>query len=169
MEALGIFQDVETSSRAVERLIKAGFAEEDITSLTSVPYPEGVLAKPSRRSWFRWLALAGGIAGAGVGFLLAAGTAWMYPVQTADKPIIALYPVGIITYEITMLFAIIGTMIGMFLEMRLPALEKRIYDPEIGDGLIGISVTPRGAPGEEKAVAIMREAGALRIHSSEEP
>ncbi len=68
-------------------------------------------------------------------FCLAAGTAWVYPVQTGDKPIIALYPTGIVTYEMTMLFALVGTMVGMFLEMRLPALKKRLYDPAISRGL----------------------------------
>ena len=125
---------------AVEGLVRAGFTEAQITSLTSVPYPDGVLVKSGQRSWFRWLALAGGMAGAVAGFGLAAGTAWLYPVQTGDKPIIALYPTAIITFEVAMLFAIIGTMVGMFLEMGLPALGKRPYDPAIAEGCIGISV-----------------------------
>jgi hypothetical protein len=100
-----------------------------------------VLVHAEKKSWFRWLTMAGGFAGAGAGFLLAAGTAWLYPVQTGDKPIIALYPTGIIVFEITMLFAIIGTMAGMFLEMRLPSLKTRPYDPAIAEGCIGISVT----------------------------
>src|SRR6185369_17034680 len=140
-----------------------------------------------RRSWFRWIALAGGLAGAASGFALAAGTAWVYPVQTGDKPIISSYPTAIITYELTMLFAMIGTIIGMFLEMRLPALTKRPYDPAISEGCIGISVSIHAGgevvkcdqgtksgecigdsasipSGEQRSRAekIMREAGALR-------
>ena len=35
-----------------------------------------------------------------------------------DKPIIALFPAGIVTFEVTMLFAIIGTMvIAMYLPL----------------------------------------------------
>ena len=190
MEILGIFRDIESAGRGVDGLLRAGFTEAQITSLTSVSYPDGVLVKTDRRSWFRWLALAGGIAGVGAGFLLAAGTAWLYPVQTGDKPIIAFYPTGIVTFELTMLFAIVGTMVGMFLEMRLPPLGKRLYDPAIAEGFIGISVTAhaggeivacgRGTtPGEcigtiasvpakeQKSLAeeIMREAGAIRVIS----
>jgi len=84
METLGIFKDVETSTRAVEGLIKAGFSEETITSVTSAPYPDGVIVKTDQRTWFRWMSVAGGIFGACTGFLLAAGTAYMYPVQTGD-------------------------------------------------------------------------------------
>ena len=45
METLGTFKDVESAARAVDSLVKAGFAEETITSLTSVPYPDGVIVR----------------------------------------------------------------------------------------------------------------------------
>ena len=194
METLGIFEDIETAGRAVDSLVKAGFSESEITSLTSVAYPDGVLVKTDGRTWFRWLALAGGIAGAGAGILLAVGTAWVYPVQTGDKPIIALYPTAIICFEVAMLCAIIGTMAGMFLEMRLPTLGKRPYDPAIAEGCIGICLsihaggeTVHCRPGEEpgecigeisflpaaeqkvRAIEIMRTAGVLRVIGEETP
>lgn len=194
MEILGIFRDVETAANGVEGLVRAGFVEAQITSLTSVPYPDGVLVKSGKRSWFRWVALVGGMTGALAGFGLAAGTAWLYPVQTGDKAIIALYPTGIITFEVTMLFAIIGTMVGMFLEMGLPPRKAGLYDPAIADGCIGISVTVHGggevvacgegegtgecigiiaslSAGEQiaRAEAIMGEAGALRVIAEEAP
>lgn len=156
MEILGIFSDVESAARGVESLLREGFSEAQIDSLSSVPYPDGVLVKPERRSRVRWLALAGGIGGAGAGFALAAGTAWLYPLQTGDKPIIALYPTGIITFEFAMLFAMVATVAGMFLEMRLPR-KQGLYDPVIAEGCIGISVALH--PGGE-AVACGRNAGA---------
>ncbi|ABB32042.1 hypothetical protein GeomeDRAFT_0653 [Geobacter metallireducens RCH3] len=188
MEVLGIFSDKESAGVAVEHLIKEGFVERQITSLTSVAYPDGVLVRTEQRTWFRWFTLACGIAGAGAGFLLAAGTAWLYPVKTGDKPIIAFYPTGIVTYELTMLFALAGTIIGMFLEMGLPSLRKRVYDPLIAEGYIGISVSihsggvavaceadvsPRecigtvaALPSDEqvsRAEELMKAAGAVRI------
>jgi Protein of unknown function (DUF3341) len=192
METLGIFRDLESAARGVEGLVGEGFTEAQITSLSSVPYPEGVLVKTMQRTRFRWLALAAGCAGAAAGFLLAAGTAWVYPVQTGDKPIIALYPAGIVTYEFVMLFAMIGTIVGMFLEMRLPAMGKRLYDPAIAEGCIGIclSIHPGGktitcaqgmaqeeciggiaslSAAEQKARAeeILMRAGALRVIAEE--
>jgi len=165
METLGIFKDVETSTRAVEGLIKAGFSEETITSVTSAPYPDGVIVKTDQRTWFRWMSVAGGIFGACTGFLLAAGTAYMYPVQTGDKPIIAYYPTGIITYELTMLFAILGAIVGMFVEMKLPPRKERPYDPSIAEGFIGISVYVPPGERRNRAESVMKEAGALRITS----
>jgi hypothetical protein len=165
METLGIFKDVETAAKAVDGLIEAGFPEEKIISLSSVPYPDGVLVKSNQHTWFRWFSLAGGITGAVAGFLLAAGTAWVYPVQTGDKPIVALYPTGIITYELTMLFAIIGAIVGMFLEMKLPPLRERLYDPAISEGYIGISVFVPSADRKNRAESVMKGAGAVRTTS----
>ncbi len=167
METLGIFNDIETAGRAVESLVKAGFAEEKITSLTSASYPDGVIVKTDQRTRFRWISVGGGIFGACAGFLLAAGTAYMYPVQTGDKPIITAFPTGIITYELTMLFAIIGAVVGMFLEMRLPPRRERVYDPAIGDGPIGISVSATSRDQMNRAEKIMQDAGALRITAEE--
>ncbi len=167
METLGTFKDVEGATRAVNELVKAGFDEKKITSLTSAPYPDGVLVRSDQRTWFRWMSVGGGIFGAGAGFLLAAGTAYLYPVQTGDKPIIAYFPTGIITYELTMLFAILGAIVGMFLEMRLPPWRERIYDPAIGEGAIGISVIVDSEYRSSKAAAIMKEAGAIRTTAKE--
>ncbi len=167
METLGIFTDVETANRAVDGLIKAGFPEQTITSLTSVPYPDGVIVKTDQRTWFRWMSAAGGIFGAIAGFLLAAGTAYVYPVQTGDKPIIAYFPTGIVTYELTMLFAILGAIVGMFLEMRLPPRKERPYDPAIADGFIGISVSVTQGDQRNRAESLLKEAGALRTTSEE--
>ncbi|HET6420088.1 MAG TPA: quinol:electron acceptor oxidoreductase subunit ActD [Geobacteraceae bacterium] len=165
MDLLGIFKDAESAANAVDGLVKAGLDEARITSLTSAPYPDGVIVNTDQRSWFRWFTLVCGIVGSGVGFLLAAGTAWVYPVQTGDKPIIAFYPTGIVTYELTMLFFLAGTMVGMFLEMRLPPVGKRPYDPAIGDGCVGISVSLPTEDWKLLAVKTMEEAGALRITS----
>jgi len=167
METLGIFEDIETAGRAVDSLVKAGFSESEITSLTSVAYPDGVLVKTDGRTWFRWLALAGGIAGAGAGILLAVGTAWVYPVQTGDKPIITYYPTGIVTFELAMLFAMIGTIAGMFLDMGLPPRNKRPYDQSISEGHIGISVSAASGGESSRAKEIMKAAGALWISAEE--
>jgi hypothetical protein len=163
MEVLGIFKDVETATKAVNGLIEAGFSEETITSLTSAPYPDGVLVKTDQRTWFHWLSVGGGVFGACAGFLLAAGTAYLYPVQTGDKPIIALYPTGIITYELTMLFAMLGAIAGMFVEMKLPPKNERVYDPSIGEGSIGISVSVGSREQMSRVGKLMEVAGALAI------
>ncbi len=71
MEILGIFTGVENAAKAVEALLRSGFTEAQIDSLTSVPYPDGVLVnseqaqlvpldRPGRRSGRRSLRLRPG-------------------------------------------------------------------------------------------------------------
>ena len=167
METLGLFEDVDRAAGAVDTLIRQGFPEEEITSITSAPYPEGVLVKGEKRSFFRWITLMGGFAGAGLGFLLAAGTAWLYPLHTGDKPIVSLFPVSIITYEFTMLFAILGTIAGMFFEMGLPGFKKRLYDPSISQGSIGILVQCRDRQEQSRAGEVLENAGAVAVRKEE--
>lgn len=168
METLGLYKDLESAAAAAEALVQGGFAEQEVTSISSAPYPEGVLVKEERISFFRWISLAGGIIGAGAGFLLAAGTAWLYPLYTGEKPIVSLFPVGIITYEFTMLCAILGTIAGMFLEMGLPSMKKKIYAPEISLGWIGISVTCRDTAMQTQAQEILQNTGAVKIQNEGE-
>lgn len=140
MEALGVFRDIDSAARASESLIASGVPEDNITSLSHVPLPDGAVVRDRSGRWFHWFALGGGVMGAALGFLLAAGTALLYPLHTGDKPIVSPFPVGIIVYEFTMLFAILGTVLGMFLEMRLPGFMYRVQASEITrEGLVGVS------------------------------
>lgn len=167
MEILGVFKNIDDAGQAIAGLVDSGFPEQNITSVTSIPYPDGVLVRQERKSWFHWVTLAGGALGALLGFLLAAGTAWLYPLQTGDKPIISPFPTGIITYEFMMLFALAGTFFGMLAEMKLPALERRAYDPEIADGFIGVSLVLDNDRDRAQAETLMQDAGALRIRDNE--
>jgi len=169
MELLGVFQTVDEAALAVDKLLEAGCPEQQITSVTSVPYPNGVLVDNQQRSWFHWVTLAGALLGASAGFLLAAGTAWLYPLQTGDKPIISLFTTGIITYELMMLCAMVGTILGMLVEMGLPDIRRRAYDPEIANGLIGISVNVSNDEQWRRAEEAFDLAGALRICTDEVP
>lgn len=163
MEILGIFNSLEKAADAVDSLLVVGISNEQITSLSSVPYPEGVLIGPHKKTRFHLATLAFGALGATAGFLLAAGTAWLYPLQTGDKPIISVFPVGIVTYELMMLMAIIGTLVGMCFEMGLPDIKSHAYADEISNGAIGILVVASSEQEQKQAREVLQTAGALRL------
>jgi hypothetical protein len=47
---------------------------------------------------------------------------------------------AVVTYESTMLTAIIFTIIGIVFESRLPRMKMGLYDTRITEGLIGVLV-----------------------------
>jgi hypothetical protein len=68
----------------------------------------------------------------------------------------------VITYEGTMLGAIIFTVLGVLFESRLPSVSRAPYDTRISEGYIGVSVF---CP-EERAAAVeqmLRQTGAEEI------
>jgi len=167
MEALGLYTTIEAAARAAESIRASGVVpEEQVTSLSSVPLPDGAVTRVKKKHWFHWFALGGGFVGAAVGFLLAAGTAWQYPLYTGDKPIVSAFPVGIITYEFAMMFAIMGLILGMFLEMGLPGFLNRVQAPEVmRDGKIGVSVVCRTREEMGAIKEILKTSGAESVRT----
>jgi hypothetical protein len=94
--------------------------------------------------------------------LLTAGTSVSYPMVTGGKPILSIPAMAIITYEGTMLGAILFTILGVLFESRVPRLGVGLYDPRITEGYIGIALT---VPEERMAAADLafRQSGAVDV------
>jgi len=160
---LGVFPNVDTAVAGADKLKEAGF--EDFEVLTGSPYPEGAFGeKPIKHKLFVF-PLIGAMCGFTVGILLTAGTQMAYPMVTGGKPILALPPMAIITYEGTMLGAVLFTILGIIFESRLPRPRLGLYDPRITEGYVGLFVT---APEERLARAqqALKDANAAEIKSS---
>ncbi|MEC9013714.1 MAG: quinol:electron acceptor oxidoreductase subunit ActD, partial [Chloroflexota bacterium] len=63
-----------------------------------------------------------------------------YPLVQGGKPILSLPPMAVVTYESTMLTAIVFTIIGIIFESRLPSFKQGLYDTRITEGYIGVLV-----------------------------
>ena len=59
-------------------------------------------------------------------------TALNYPLIKGGMPIVAPWTVGLITYETTMLGAVLATLVGLLVELGLPNFKNLPYDPERG-------------------------------------
>jgi hypothetical protein len=124
-----------TLSAAFDNSEQATFAVRELRQAAGIgdiqirtPYPLSGLPTgigSSRIPLFSFLgALLGGVAG----FLMATMTALSFPIPTGGMPIVAWGPVGIVTYEATMLGAILATFAGFLYELRLPKLGPIPYD-----------------------------------------
>ncbi|MEX2354134.1 MAG: quinol:electron acceptor oxidoreductase subunit ActD, partial [Gammaproteobacteria bacterium] len=111
--AAGLFQDPDSALAAAGRLKDAGFATPELMSPVPLHGVEEVLGE--KKSVIKNFTFFGALFGGIAGFILAAGTAVFYLHPTGGRPIITFPPFLIITYEMTILFGIVFTVLGFFI------------------------------------------------------
>ncbi len=161
--AVGLFPEPKSALTAAGTLKGAGFATPELLSPIPVEGVEEVLGE--KKSAIKSFSFVGGITGAATGFLLAAGTSVLYLHPVGGRPIIAIPPYLIITYETTILFGILFTVLGFFVSARLPAVRNRAYVPEAGVDKFAVTVVCDDDEHFKRAEAILREAGAEEIRA----
>lgn len=137
---LGLYTDASYAAEAGEALERTGLSREDYDFLTDTPYPEGALGERHNSHRLYVFPFIGALLGLTTALLLTTGTQVSYPLVTGGKPILSIPPMAIISYEGTMLGAILFTIIGIIFESRLPRLKMGIYDDRITEGYIGVVV-----------------------------
>ena len=161
---LGLFEEIDGAAGALNRLRQeGGAASEDLMVLSSVPFPEGVLEADKSPIRLPLITIIFALVGIGFGIALAAGSAELYLIPVGGKPISPAPPIGIIAYEMMMLFALSAAFFAALLEMRLPNWRAKVYDPRISEGLIGIAAHCANEKQAVKAEQFCREAGALDV------
>jgi len=137
---LASFDYVDSAVNAIGELRAAGLKK--ITAY--MPYPEALIeeALGYDQSPVRVWALAGGLVGAAAGFALASFTSMDWPLVTGGKPILSMPAYVIISFEMMVLFGALSTVIGLFVNSRLPFVKPMVvYDPEFSAGKFGVYVT----------------------------
>jgi hypothetical protein len=161
---LGLFADIDPAANALNRLQSEGKrTDQDLMVLSSVPFPEGVLEADHSKVRLPMMTVIFAVVGILTGILLAGGSAALYVLRTGGKPILAGPPIGIITYEIMMLFALSAAFFTALYEMRLPSWRARVYDPRIAEGLIGIATYCPDGEIATQAEEILKSAGAVDV------
>ncbi len=112
--------------------------------------------------------LAGAIIGAISGFAMAAGTALVFILPTGGRAVITIPPFLIITYEMTILFGVLFTLIGFHFVSGLPAWKDRPYVPSANVDRFVVVVEGAAAEQAVRAEAIIREAGAEEVRHMED-
>ena len=162
---LGLFSSSDEAVEAADKLKANGVEEFEV--LTDTPYPDGAFGEPESRHRLYVFPMIGAALGLSVALLLTAGTQLAYPLVTGGKPIMAIPAMFIISYEGTMLGAILFTILGVLFESRLPGLGKGVYDGRITEGYIGLVVKVPESRSEE-IQSLFREANATDVKTSSE-
>ena len=143
----GLYPDGDSAQQAVDGLRAAGIADRDITVLTAQPMEEFEFGRMDKSTWMWWIACGGALVGMAAAFGLAwvAETSW--PIDVGGLPTFAWWPNLIITFELTMLGAILATVVTLVVTAGLGRGGKRLYDPAVSDGriLVGVENPPAEA------------------------
>mgnify|MGYP000912627897 CR=1 FL=1 len=159
---LGLFEDPNYAAEAGDALQRANISSRDYDFLTDAPYPEGAFGERHESHRLYVFPFVGALIGLTVGVLLTSMTQMAYPLVQGGKPILSLPPMAVVTYESTMLSAIIFTIIGILFESRLPKMKMGLYDTRITEGYIGVLVTTEEEQLSEVS-GILTQAGAVDV------
>ncbi len=139
---MGLFNDEDKAVNAVRELKKRD-PDWKIESVHG-PIPSHKIFKAlgMRRSGVGWFTLFGGIIGFFTGYSLAAYTATQWNLIVSGKKIVSLIPFFVIGFECTILFGVLGTVLGLLLLSRLPEHKSlKRYDERCSGDHFGILAT----------------------------
>ncbi len=165
MAIMGTFLYEEDFLAAAENLTTSGF--DNISLLSPLPLEEAQEILGLGKSPVRRFSLAGAIIGAITGFAMAAGTALVFILPTGGRAIITVPPYLIITYEMTILFGVLFTLLGFHFVSGLPAWRDKPYLPSANIDRFVVVVEGAAAEQLARAEAIIRDAGADEIRHVE--
>jgi len=140
-----LYPDGHAAQRAVDGLRAAGVADDDITVISSQPMEHFEFGHIGAKTRMWWIACGGALLGMSTAFGLAWVTEMLWPINVGGMPIFAWWPNLIIIFELTMLGAILSTVITLLVTAALPGSRNRLYDPEVttaGKILVGVEAPP---------------------------
>jgi ActD protein len=148
------FAEPNNARTAIRRLLQEGIPSDSMEVMSAQPIHGEPFLPDARPTKLRNWALSGAGIGMLGGFSLASLTALNYPLVKGGMPIVSPWTVGLITYETTMLGAVLATLAGLLVELRLPNFKALPYDPGVVDGgvLLAVSCGDNARTSVEKAV-----------------
>jgi hypothetical protein len=136
---LGIFDDFESFIQTLKELKEMGI--DNISTYTPVPFHVVDEILGEKKSPIRFLTLAGGLIGFGVGAWLTVYCTQAYPLIVGGKPLISIPPYLIIAFELTILLATLFTAIGYFLISPVSRSKNGVsYDLSFSEDRFGVSI-----------------------------
>ena len=161
-----VYKHLDCLLAGIKGLKAAGFRDR-MHVLTPFPRHEvEEMLYEGKPSPIRWFTLAGAITGAICGFSLAAITHANWPmILPGGKPVVSVPPFIVITFEGTILWGSLFTLLGMLLMTRLPArdLPKAVEDPRFSNDCFGIVVERVGKTDASKVKTILSHSGADEV------
>ena len=151
----GLYDDPHLAQQAVENLRAVGVADADITVISSEPFDHFEFGHRDAKTSMPWIAVGAGVLGLLLTYYLLGASQRSWPLVTSGMPLAPLWTNLIIIFEMTMLAAILATVVTLLVSAGLPSRGGKLYDPEVSDGYILVGVeNPADAATLEPALAI---------------
>ncbi len=163
----GLFDKPDAAQRAYTSLKRAGIPSADITVVSGEPFEAFEFSHRDHSMILFRLALAGGIVGFVAAVLLTRGTELAWPLVTGGMPIVAWWPNLVIIFEVTMLGAIVTTVVSLLVASKLPSFRKDLYDPAVSDGKILVGVPLTGGRTEESVRQALSAGGPALVKTAQ--
>ena len=167
MYLIGEFREADAIARALRSLQTVGInaGELDLFSRQPIELPRGLLDRPSRMSR---ISVAGAIAFGSLATVFIYYTQRNYKLVTGGMPMFSFWATGVITYEMTMLGAILATFAWFLRESGLARKQHAGAPvPVMDPGSMCLRVRCR-AEQVVQAYDVLRLAGAIHIEQSGE-
>ena len=136
---IGSFKTAEGALGAVNALRQAGLT--DAVLYSPVNSEELQVERSQTDTRLGFLAFGGAAAGAALGLLLTIHTSTQWPLMTGGQPIVSLPPFFVISFELTILFGVLATMLGLLWRIRWSKLDPKFYDSRFSVNRFGVYVT----------------------------
>jgi hypothetical protein len=104
--------------------------------ISSQPFEDHAFSHRDKASYLYWIAGIGGGVGLLFGAWLTSWTETAWPLNTGGMPIVAWWPNAVVTFELTMLFGILATVLALLVTARLPHRRPALYDEQVSEGMI---------------------------------
>jgi ActD protein len=135
-----LYAEPDDVQRVVDKLRAAGLTNPEIVVISSEPIEEYEFSHRDKATWLYWIAGLGGLLGLLFSTWLTRMTELSWPLPTGNMPIVAWWPNLIVMFELTMLGAILATVITLFITAEIPRGEPKLYDREVSNGKILVGV-----------------------------
>jgi hypothetical protein len=137
-----IFSHLDCLVDAIDGIKRSGHSDFAVTA----PLPRHEIEEliyEGEPSPVRWFTLTGAVFGGTMGFSLCSITHLNWPmIIPAGKPLVSIPAFIVITFEATVLFGCLFTLIGLLYHCRLPAkeMDPEFEDPRLSDDVFGMVV-----------------------------
>jgi len=136
----GLYSGAREVQRAYHGLLAAGVPDSEIIIISTEPFEEYEFSHRDQATWMPKIAAAGGILGLLGATLLTRSTSLAWPLLTGNMPIVAWWPFLIIIFEMTMLGAILASVVTLLITGKLLRRRPALYDPAVSSGKILVGV-----------------------------